>query len=165
VESAVVAGWSDFLAVAATTAGALVGLVFVALSINLARIIALPGVSGRAAETIILLSGALAESLIALIPQLPTAQLGWALLVVAAVTWALPVGIQLRTALAHTYHRRSLALLRALLHQLAAVPAVLAGVCLINLHPGGMDWLAIGAITAMLVAIFNAWVLLVEIMR
>jgi hypothetical protein len=28
-----------------------------------------------------------------------------------------------------------------------------------------MDWLATGAIAAMLVAIFNAWVLLVEIMR
>ncbi len=94
MESPVVAGWTDFLAVSATTAGALVGLVFVALSINLARIIALPGVSGRAAETIILLSGALAESIIALIPQLSSVQLGWALLVVAVVTWAAPVLIQ-----------------------------------------------------------------------
>jgi modulator of FtsH protease len=165
VEAPVVAGWTDFLAVSATTAGALVGLVFVALSINLARIIALPGVSGRAAETIILLSGALAESIIALIPHLSSAQLGWALLVVAAVTWTAPVLIQLRTALKHAYYQRSLALVRAALHQLAAVPAVLAAACLITLHPGGMDWLALGAIASMLVAIFNAWVLLVEIMR
>jgi hypothetical protein len=81
------------------------------------------------------------------------------------VTWAFPALIQLRAALAHTYYRRSLALLRAALHQLAAVPAVLAAVCLINLQPGGMDWLALGSIACMLVAIFNAWVLLVEIMR
>jgi uncharacterized damage-inducible protein DinB len=53
------------------------------------------------------------------------------------VTWAFPALIQLRAALAHTYYRRSLALLRAALHQLAAVPAVLAAVCLINLQPGG----------------------------
>ena len=165
METSVVAGWSDFLTVAATTAGALVGLVFVALSINLSRIIALPGVSGRAAETIILLSGALAESIIALIPQLSSRQLGWALLIVVAVTWTVPVIIQLRTALQHAYYQRSLALLRALLHQFAAVPALVAAACLIGLHPGGMLWLAVGAIAAMLVAIFNAWVLLVEIMR
>lgn len=165
MEVSPVAGWSDFLAAAATTAGALVGLVFVSLSINLTRIIALPGVSGRAAETIILLSGALAESLLALIPQLPAARLGWAMLAVAGLTWAVPVLIQLRAARAHTFYRRSLALVRAALHQLAAVPAVLAAVCLIHLQPGAMDWLALGNIASMLVAILNAWVLLVEILR
>ena len=107
-----VAGWSDFLTAVATTAGALVGLVFVALSINLARIIALPEVAGRAAETIILLSGTLAETLIALVPHLSRVQLGWALLLVALLTWAMPVIIQLRAALAHTVYRRSLAVLR-----------------------------------------------------
>jgi hypothetical protein len=56
VEPSVVAGWSELLTAVAGTAGALVGLVFVALSINLARILALPGVSGRAAETIVLLA-------------------------------------------------------------------------------------------------------------
>jgi modulator of FtsH protease len=165
VESSPVAGWSDFLAAASTTAGALVGLVFVALSINLARIIALPGVSGRAAETIILLSGALAESLLALIPKLPAARLGWAMLAVALMTWAFPVLIQLRAVRAHTYYRPSLALLRAALHQLAAVPAVVAAIGFIQLQAGAMDWLALGNIASMLVAIFNAWVLLVEIMR
>ena len=163
--SPVVSGWAEFLSVAATTAGALVGLVFVALSINLARIIAVPALAGRAAETIILLSGALTETISALIPRLSTAQLGWVLLPVALVTWGLPVSIQLRTVLAHTYYRGTLALLRAALHQLAAVPAVIAAVCLINLRGDGMDWLAFGTIAAMLLAIVNAWVLLVEIMR
>jgi len=49
------AGWTDFLVAAAGATGALVGLVFVGLSINLTRILALPGVSGRAAETVLLI--------------------------------------------------------------------------------------------------------------
>jgi hypothetical protein len=84
---------------------------------------------------------------------------------VAVVTWGIPVIIHLRSVLQHTFYRRSLALLRAGLRQLATVPAVLAGISLINLHPAGMDWRALGPIASMLVAIFNAWVLLVEIMR
>lgn len=55
---------------AAGASGALVGLVFVALSINLARILALPSVPGRAAETILLLASALIGILLALIPGL-----------------------------------------------------------------------------------------------
>jgi hypothetical protein len=73
-------GWSDFFVAAAGAAGALVGLSFVAISINLARIIELPGVAGRAAETIVLLSGTLAGSLVALMPHLTSRQLGEALL-------------------------------------------------------------------------------------
>ena len=49
-------GWSNFLVAVAGAAGALAGRVFVSLSINLARILALPGVTGRAAETLILLA-------------------------------------------------------------------------------------------------------------
>jgi hypothetical protein len=50
------ASWTDFLVAAAGATAALVGLVFVGLSINLKRILALPGVSGRAAETVLLLA-------------------------------------------------------------------------------------------------------------
>ena len=70
------AGWTDFLVAAAGASGALVGLVFVALSINLGRILALPGVSGRAAETILLLASALLATLLALIPGLAAAAVG-----------------------------------------------------------------------------------------
>jgi hypothetical protein len=42
---------------------------------------------------------------------------------------------------------------------------MLAGLSLIGLLPGGLTWLAVGAIVSMLVAIHSAWVLLVEILR
>jgi hypothetical protein len=55
--------------------------------------------------------------------------------------------------------------LRAILHQVATVPGVLGGLSLCGLLPGGITWFAGGVIACMLVAMFNAWILLVEILR
>ena len=53
-----IAGWTGFLAAAAGVAATLTGLLFVAVSINLARILEFPGLPERAAETIVQLLGA-----------------------------------------------------------------------------------------------------------
>jgi len=45
--------WQTLVAVQAGAAATLTGLVFVAVSINLARILETPGLSGRAAESIL----------------------------------------------------------------------------------------------------------------
>jgi len=160
-----IADWSTFFAAAAGAAGALAGLVFVSLSINLARIIELPGVSGRAGETLILLAGTLAGALLVLMPHPSPAYLGAMLLVIAIPTWLGPVVIQARSARAHAYQRPWLAILRAVLHQVATLPGILSGLSLCGLFPGGIAWFAGGVIACMLLAMFNAWVLLVEILR
>ena len=165
METAILHGWSDFFVAAAGAASALAGLVFVALSINLARIIELPGVSGRAAETIIVLAGALTLALVALIPGHSEASLSLAVLGVAGLSWLLPLSIQVRHIRLRAYHRRGLVALRLVLHQLATLPAIIAGLVMLGSNPGGMMWLALGIILSMLVAIFSAWVLLVEILR
>ena len=165
MESSSVADWSGFFAAAAGAAGALAGLVFVSLSINLARIIELPGVSGRAAETLILLAGTLAGTLLVLIPHLSSEYLGVTLLAVALPTWLGPVIIQARSVRAYTFQHPSLAVLRAVLHQIATLPGVLSGLSLCGLLPGGIAWFACGVIACVLLAMFNAWILLVEILR
>jgi modulator of FtsH protease len=165
MESGVATGWSDFFVASAGAASALAGLVFVSLSINLERIIKLPGVSGRAAETLMLLAGSLSAALITLIPQLSPVQLGLALCVVVLPTWIAPMVIQRRAVRHHVYPNRWSAVRRTLLHQTATLPGVLAALSLCNLLPGGIAWLAVGVIASILVAVVNAWVLLVEIVR
>jgi hypothetical protein len=54
METSAITGWPEFLVAAAGAVGALAGLLFVSLSINVARIIETPAVSGRAAETAVL---------------------------------------------------------------------------------------------------------------
>jgi hypothetical protein len=164
-EASVTAGWADFFVASAGAAAALAGLVFVSISINLARVIGLPGVPGRAAETIVLLSGALAGSLVALVPLVSSAQMGVLLFAVTVPAWLAPMIIQAKTAKARAYQKRHLLISRALLHQVATLPGVLAGAALLGLLPGGIGWFAFAAVASMMVAMFNAWVLLVEIVR
>jgi len=165
MESSVIAGWSDFFVAAAGAAAALAGLAFVSISINLARIIELPGVAGRAGEAIILLSGTLAGCLVALIPHQTREQLGVGLLLAALPTWAVPTGIQIGSIASRTYYRALHALIRGVLLQVATLPAIWAALALLGVLPGGITVYAIAAILSMLVAMYTAWVLLIEILR
>jgi hypothetical protein len=56
-------------------------------------------------------------------------------------------------------------MLRAFLFQLAALPGILAALVLRGIVPGTITAFAATVILSMLVAMFNAWVLLVEIIR
>ena len=63
------------------------GLLFVAMSINIKEILAFPQLPRRAAETVIVLVGALVAASAALLPGLSTRGLGLILVVVTTVTW------------------------------------------------------------------------------
>ncbi len=165
MEPGIFANWGNFLVGTATAAAALAGLVFVALSINLARILSLPGVSGRAAETLIILAGALLGALIALVPGTSAKQLGTAWLVVAIPIWAVPVKLQWYALRTKQYYELKHEVMRVVMHQAAALPGVAAGASLLGYLPGGVYWFAGGAVLSLAVALLNAWVLLVEIMR
>ena len=161
----IIDGWTEFFGAVAGATSALTGLVFVSLSINLAQIIKLPGLSGRAAETIFLLAGALCVSLVALAPHQTAFSLGLTVLVFALPVWLCPVVIERRALRSSIGEGRALRLLHIFLHQVATLPAVIGGVLLVGSVQGGVLCLAAGCVAAMVVGIINAWVLLVEILR
>ena len=65
------AGWSNFLSAETGAAATLAGLIFVAVSINLSKILEYPGVPGRAAEALALLIGVLLSCTFGLAPNQP----------------------------------------------------------------------------------------------
>jgi modulator of FtsH protease len=166
MEASVIPGWSDFFVATAGVAGALAGLVFVAISINLARILELPSAINRAGETLLVLGGALSVALIALVPAQSSRHLGAILLIAAVPVWFLPVLTQIRGFRHHHYQHAAHVPIRAALHQLATLPIVLGslGICGF-VSDFGIGYVAAGCILSMLVAMFSAWVLLVEILR
>jgi hypothetical protein len=165
MEASAIPGWSDFFVAAAGVAGALAGLLFVALSINLARILEMPAAIGRAGETLILLAGVLAIALIALVPAQSERHLGAILIVAAIPTWLLPLLMQIRATRRHHYQRPAHIAIRSALHQASMLPVVFGALGLCGLAPAGIGWVACGCIVSMLAAMFSGWVLLVEILR
>lgn len=77
------AEWTDLFVAAAGASAALAGLVFVAVSINIERILRFSGLPERALETLLLLVGVLIASIIGLIPGQGRAALGSELLAAA----------------------------------------------------------------------------------
>lgn len=156
-----ISNWTGFLSIAAGVMATLTGLIFVAVSINLSRILEIPGVSDRAAEAILQLLGALIICMIALIPDQSNAVLGTEIAVSGLVIWTFLVRFQYRSAASHE-HRPTASFI---ISHLVPIPFIVAGVSLAIGAFGGLYWLAAGVIYAMTIGVSNAWVLLVEILR
>ena len=154
--------WTDFFVAAAGASAALAGLVFVAVSINIDRILSLPGVTERALETVLALLGVVLMSLIMLIPGLSDDTLAILLLTEAALLIALAVQInrQGRGSAEGTAHAS-----RHFLRAMAAIPVLIGGASLLIQSGGGFYWIAAGVLLGILAGVINAWVLLVEILR
>jgi hypothetical protein len=158
------AGWENFFVAEVGASAALAGLLFVAVSINLTRILSFPQLPGRAAETVLILIGVLVNASLGLVPGQPPRVLGTEMLVVGAIVWAYPMSLQLRTARGPSMPPGAM-MIRVVSHQLATVPMFFAGLSMLARWGGGLYWLVPGTILSFSVALLNAWVLLVEIQR
>ena len=156
------AEWHEMFVAAAGAAAALAGLVFVAVSINVERILSFHGLPERALQTILLLLAAVVVSLISLIPQSIEA-LAVELLVVGIGLCA-GVFIVTRAAFDTGGNPRWL-ISRVGVLLPGSVPYLVAGVSLLAGTGGGLAWVALGLVGGMVGAVSNAWVLLVEILR
>jgi hypothetical protein len=156
------AEWHDLFVAAAGASAALAGLVFVAVSINVRRILEFEGLPERANQTVMVLLGAVVVSLLGLIPQEPST-LGYELLGtgLAIVVWLAATSPKvLRGARGHPVRMA----LRVIIVVPGGVLYAIGGVFLLA-GAGGLGWVAAGIIAALVGAVINAWVLLVEILR
>jgi modulator of FtsH protease len=156
--------WHDFFMAEVGASAALVGLLFVALSINIARIVEDQLLPGRALQSLIALITALLLASVTLFPIPTLAQLGLALLVIVAgsIFFSGRIAIS-QLAIKHDYHRLMVVdvALNAVFHACGAT-----GALLLMLSSGtGLYWIAIAILYALCYGMLNAWVLLVEILR
>ena len=155
--------WGIFFAAQVGASAALAGLIFVSVSLSLAKIIATSHLPTRAFQALIVLLEILIIASLAIVPQSQVA-LGAEVLIIGGAIWVLVVTFD-RTSLIDagaTYRTRALG--RMALSQFAAALYVIAGIALLT-SGSGLYWLVPAIIGSYLIAMLDAWVLLVEINR
>ncbi len=159
------AGWESLFVAEAGASAALAGLLFVAISINLERILQGAGLPGRAGEAMVLVVAVLGVSTLVLVPgQSPTA-LGAELLGIGLIAVSSLVVIHVRAVRGRVGPSWGVLAGRIVLAQLAVLPLLVAGVSLLLGAGGGLYWLVPGVLLCLVVAVLDAWVLLIEILR
>ena len=156
--------WTDlYVAVAGATA-ALAGLVFVAVSINIDRILSGQNLPERALETVLLLLGALLVSIAVLVPGQSVDALGVELVAIAGI-FTLVIARLWSRRVPQEGEPRGWREARLGLLALGTLPQAIGGLSLIAETGGGLYWVVAGIAFAIVGAVANAWVLLVEILR
>jgi hypothetical protein len=156
-------GWHDFFVAEAGASAALAGLLFVAISINLARILEYRHLPSRAVEALLALLSVLVVATFALVPAQSilayAAEIGGA----GIVIWAIQTIALVRTW--KDAHPRAKSTARILTNQLPPLPFVIGGVLLAAGHSTAIYWTVPGTLLSFAAGIFGAWVLLIEIQR
>jgi hypothetical protein len=157
--------WESLFVTEAGVAAVLAGLLFVAVSINLTKVLQHRGLPGRAAEAIGLLVGVLVACTLGLVPGQSRIALGTELLAAGLLAWFVQIGIHLHAARHRVGPSAAVLAGRIALAQVAVLPLPIAGLSLLLGAGGGLYWLVPGIILSVMVAVLDAWVLLIEILR
>jgi hypothetical protein len=160
-----VSDWADLFVATAGASAALAGLVFVAISINIERILKFKGLPERGLETVLLLVGVLIVSVVGLIPGQGHVALGAELLGVTLACGL--VLLRLPTIERPPSEPESSAwmAMRWGVRLSGTILLVIGSISTLVAAGGGLYWIVAGIVFAVVGAVINAWVLLVEILR
>jgi hypothetical protein len=157
------ATWESFAEAQVAAAAALAGLLVVACSININRIIKIPWIVSRLLGMLVLFGAVLIVATLLLVPGQPRIALG---IEIAAVGGAAAWGVFVARGVPRTESEyRKSAVVVATLGVRAAALIAAAGVFVALGVLGGLYWLVPGTLLAFTIGLGNSWVALVEILR
>jgi hypothetical protein len=154
--------WDSFGVVVGAASGALIGLLFVAISVNTSRIAKDPALHVVASRTLVLFTIPLVAAILVVTPRQADWALGTELIVLGVIAGAalilvgrgrVDIDASPESRLARTLDRTSPTLSTSLLTEIAGVTLIVGG--------GGLYWLVPALILALVGGALNAWLLLV----
>jgi hypothetical protein len=153
--------WLSFGEALAAVAGALTGLLFVAVSVKSEALAGSLSLRSRAAQTLVLFMTSVLAAVVLVAPQ-PPAALGWELLAVAAVS-----GLALFILDRRAGHSADQGVARYIEkfspNTVTAVLVGVAGLTFLLNAGGGLYWLIPAALASLLGGVVNAWLFLVRL--
>jgi hypothetical protein len=157
--------WAGLFSAEVGASAALTGLLFVAVSINLPKIISIPLLTARSAKALSTLVGVLLIATVCMVPGQSPVVLGSELTLLSLLIWIMITIYQRASLRDNPYISRSRKILHSILAQSSAIPPLIAGVSLALGRGGGLYWLVPGILVSFVAALFDTWVLLIEIQR
>jgi hypothetical protein len=159
------ADWTEFFTAVTGAAAALTGLLFVAVSLNLERVLEEESMlPARSAETLAVLLFVVFSAALVIVPQ-NVHLLGAEILLIAVPLMVITVRNQLRFWRRNPELPTFWSVSRMSSSAAALVPGLLAGVSLAARWGGGLYWLVPTGLFGIAGAVYSAWVLLIEIAR
>ncbi len=157
--------WADYFVAQAGAAGALTGLIFVALAFNFDHIISDDVWLGRAGTGLILLAQPIAYALVCLWPARTSAPPAWTTMALAVLAAAIVSRIVLsRSSRADAASRAEL--VSRLIITLIEPASTIVGSALVGTgHVAGTYVQASGTLAGLAIGLVTAWILLVEVRR
>ena len=153
--------WHDFGVTAGGLAGALTGLLFVAVSIKSDTLAKSRSLSSRAAQTLVLFMTTALAAIMVVAPQ-PGAALGGELIALAALSGAALYVLDRRGGHDQTSGVARY-IERASPNAITSVFFGVAGLTFLVTAGGGLYWLIPAAVTSLVGGVINAWLFLVRV--
>lgn len=157
--------WQNFFLAQVGASAALTGLIFVSVSINLKKILEYSKLVNRAFQVLAVLLQILVVSSLVMVPGQSRALFGAEVLIIGIAVWIITTVFEFGSLRITPPEYRKVALFNAAFSQLAALPYLVGGVILLIGDEAGLYWLVASILLSYAKAMFEAWVLLVEINR